>query len=315
MHQIRYFIAVAKTLNFTRAADESHVAQPSLSRAIKKLEEELGGDLFRRERGLTHLTELGRLMLPRLTSCYEAALSAKTLAVSFKKGDCAPLRLGLSHTVNLQIFNLPLGELVKAFPGLELKFVRGTADRIGEHLKNGDVELAVACPLAQSWDRLESWVLFEEPFELAAHASHPVAQNPKVSMGDLAKLRLLPRGYSEQSADVDSVLRRHGISVANDDAIASDGDLLALLGANVGVSLMPASACNSDSLRFLTIDGLDLMRPVALYAVAGRQRSMAAAALVRLLRAANWKKLLSQVPGHRPGDRAAAKHSDASQVA
>ena len=50
MHQIRYFLCVAKTLNFTHAADECHVAQPSLSRAVKKLEEELGGDLFRRER-------------------------------------------------------------------------------------------------------------------------------------------------------------------------------------------------------------------------------------------------------------------------
>ena len=50
MHQIRYFLSVAETLNFTRAAAECHVAQPSLSRAVKKLEAELGGDLFRRER-------------------------------------------------------------------------------------------------------------------------------------------------------------------------------------------------------------------------------------------------------------------------
>src|SRR6478752_6302835 len=55
MHQIRYFIAVAKTLNFTQAAKDCNVAQPSLSRAIKTLEDELGGALFRRERALTHL--------------------------------------------------------------------------------------------------------------------------------------------------------------------------------------------------------------------------------------------------------------------
>ena len=53
MHQIRYFLAVARTLNFTQAADECNVSQPSLSRAVIKLEEELGGDLFRRERSLT----------------------------------------------------------------------------------------------------------------------------------------------------------------------------------------------------------------------------------------------------------------------
>ncbi len=78
MHQISYFLAVARTLNFTRAAEECHVAQPSLSRAVRKLEEELGGDLFRRERGRTHLTELGRTMLPFLGQAH-ASVAIPTL--------------------------------------------------------------------------------------------------------------------------------------------------------------------------------------------------------------------------------------------
>ena len=79
MHQIRYFLAVAETLNFTRAAEECHVAQPSLSRAIRKLEEELGGDLFRRERNRTHLTDLGRAMQPLLHQAFESAAAAATV--------------------------------------------------------------------------------------------------------------------------------------------------------------------------------------------------------------------------------------------
>ena len=86
MHQIRYFLAAARTLNFTQAAEECHVAQPSLSQAIKKLEEELGGLLFRRERALTHLTDLGRMVLPLLSQCYDSALAAKELAVSIRRG-------------------------------------------------------------------------------------------------------------------------------------------------------------------------------------------------------------------------------------
>jgi len=62
MHQVRYFLAVARTLNFTRAAEECNVAQPSLTRAIRQLEDELGGDLFRRERPHAQLTELGQRM-------------------------------------------------------------------------------------------------------------------------------------------------------------------------------------------------------------------------------------------------------------
>jgi hypothetical protein len=72
MHQVRYFLAVTRTLNFTRAADECNVTQPSLTRAIKQLEAELGGDLFRRERPAAQLTELGQRMHPLLQQCYDA---------------------------------------------------------------------------------------------------------------------------------------------------------------------------------------------------------------------------------------------------
>jgi DNA-binding transcriptional LysR family regulator len=91
MHQVRYFLAVARLLNFTRAAEECNVAQPSLTRAIKQLEEEFGQELFRRERNLTHLTEFGRRMTPFLQQCYDSAAAAKTLASSLKKGVVSPL--------------------------------------------------------------------------------------------------------------------------------------------------------------------------------------------------------------------------------
>jgi DNA-binding transcriptional LysR family regulator len=66
MHQVRYFLAVADALNFTRVAEHCNVSQPALTRAIQQLEEELGGLLLRRERKLTHLTDFGRLIAPHL---------------------------------------------------------------------------------------------------------------------------------------------------------------------------------------------------------------------------------------------------------
>ena len=81
MQQVRYFLALSNTLNFTRAAEECNVTQPALTRAIKTLEEELGGELLRRERQHSHLTELGRRMLPLLQQCYDAATSANAWSV------------------------------------------------------------------------------------------------------------------------------------------------------------------------------------------------------------------------------------------
>ena len=84
MHQVRYFLAVADLLNFTKAANSCNVSQPSLTRAIKLLEEEFGGQLFHRERANTHLTELGRTVRPHLQQVYDKAHTAKQLAKDLK---------------------------------------------------------------------------------------------------------------------------------------------------------------------------------------------------------------------------------------
>ncbi len=97
MHQIRYFLAVSETLNFTRAAEKSHVSQPSLTRAIKLLEDELGGPLFHRERSNTHLTDLGQLMLPHLQQVLAEADAAKQRAHGFAKLEDAPLKARRGH--------------------------------------------------------------------------------------------------------------------------------------------------------------------------------------------------------------------------
>jgi len=288
MHQIRYFIAVAKTLNFTQAAKDCNVAQPSLSRAIKNLEDELGGTLFRRERALTHMTDLGNMMLPLLTQSYDSAIAAKTLASSYKKGITAPLRLALSHTVSLALLVPALTELVKIFPGLELQFFRGTGAEIAERLKAGTCDLAVAGPLTETWDRLDSWILFEEGHELVVNKSHPLAMRNRIGLGELAPLRLISRPYNEQASELDALLRNAGVEQKKGDHILSDQDLLSLLEANLGAALMPETARSGSMLRGITVEGLNLRRPVSLYAIAGRERSAAATGLMKLLRAADW---------------------------
>lgn len=294
MHQIRYFLAAARTLNFTQAAEECHVAQPSLSQAIKKLEEELGGLLFRRERSLTHLTELGRMVLPLLAQCYDSALAAKELAASIRKGSVAPLRLGLSHTINIEILVQPLSELIRAFPGLELSFFRGTAEEVAEQLKNGDSELAVAGPLRETWDRFDTYPLFTEGYQLTVSRTHGLAMRNAVPLPELAGERLLARSYCEQAGELADFLAAHGIRQRSGDRIASEHDLMALLDAGLGVSITPQSALTTERLRGLSVIGLDLRRTVYLYAVAGRQRSTAATALIKLLRAGDWSQFSRQ---------------------
>jgi DNA-binding transcriptional LysR family regulator len=291
MQQIRYFIAVAKTLNFTQAAKDCNVTQPSLSRAIKTLEDELGGLLFRRERSLTHITDLGGMMLPILTQCYESALAAKALATSYKKGVTAPLRLALSHTVNITLLVPALTELVKIFPGIELQFFRGTGSEVAERLKSGGCDLAITGGISEAWDRFDGWPLFEEGYALTVNKTHPLATRNRIEIKELANLRLVSRPYDEHADELMAQLRTAGVDPKSVDHMLLEQDLLSLLEANLGAAIMPDTASANSNLRGVAVDGLGLRRSVSLYAVAGRERSAAATGLMKLLRAADWSMM------------------------
>ena len=99
MQEIRYFLAMSRALNFTKAAKGCHVSQPALTRAIRKMEDELGGLLFSREPNNTHMTALGRLIEPHLTEIVAHAGEAKRSATRFLKLEGASLALGIMCTV------------------------------------------------------------------------------------------------------------------------------------------------------------------------------------------------------------------------
>ncbi len=288
MHQVRYFLAVSRALNFTRAAEECHVAQPSLTRAIKQLEGELGSELFRRERNFTHMTEFGQRMLPHLKQCYDSAATAKDLASSLKTGAVAPISITLSNAIDLALLVPHLKELVRAFEGLELRFVRGAPSDAAETLKKGDADIAIAGPLGEDWDRFESWPLFTERFCLAVNKEHPLAKRSSVEPEDLAQERLLWRTHCEHAVEFEDFLKSRRLHTAIAHKINYEHDLLALLEDNLGVGVLPSSAPRSKDIKLSPINGLDLRRTVYLYSVAGRQRSPAATAFIKLLRAADW---------------------------
>src|SRR5256714_8202035 len=175
MHPVRYFLAVARVLNFTRAADECNVTQPSLTRAIKQLESELGGDLFRRERPAAQLTELGLRMHPLLKQCYDAATGARQLASSVKSGEVGALRIALTHSIDLSLLISHLDQINRLFNSLEFRFLRGNSREVAEFHKRGEAELGIAAEISEDWERLDTWPLFTENFQLIVNKNHPLA--------------------------------------------------------------------------------------------------------------------------------------------
>ena len=290
MHHVRYFLAVARTLHFTRAAEECNVTQPALTRAIKQLEDELGGDLFRRERPQAQLTELGQRMLPLLRQCYESAMGAHSLALAIKNGAVGALRLALSHAIDLKLILPHIIELQRVFDRLELKLLRGTGTEVAELLKAGKAELGIAgSPLRDAWDRIDSWPLFTEGFCVVLPSHHRLANRSSIDIADLSRERIIVRDHCEQADELAESLRSRDIDVSREHEIGSEGDLIPLLEANLGVAFITRSACTPQALPSLPVSGIAVKRTVYVYGVAGRERTAVASALLKMLRAASWR--------------------------
>lgn len=290
MHQIRYFLAVARNLNFTRAAEECNVSQPALTRAIKLLEDEFGGELFRRERNLSHLTDLGQRMQPLVQQCYESALGAVNLAKAVKRGEIATLRLALSRTIGMELLTPYLSELMRSMTGLGLKFQRGSIAEIAEIMKQGNADLAIVGAITEAWDRYDSKPLFTEEFLLLVPEGHRLADRASIDFADLQGERLLTRTYCEMADHLNARLKGEGIASPSSHEVASERDLLHLVENNFGVAIVPQSTCVSSTIKRIPIPSLQISRTVFIYAVAGRPRSAAATTFIKQLRAADWAR-------------------------
>lgn len=290
MQQVRYFIAVAKTLNFTRAAEDCNVTQPALTRAIKLLEYELGGDLIRREGRHTHLTELGNKMLPMLRQCHEAALAAKSLAKAVSQGEISTLSIAVAKSLDSALVMGPLQEMYPAFPGIQIKLKRGTCSEIAAMLKSGEADIAMGGPLGETWDRLEAWPMFSESFGLVVGAGHALAIRNEIEL-DFELIReeqfLVLSGLDLTDYERQR-LGAVGVNLGNAHEVDSRHEMEELVTAGFGIAVAPTHVLRAMTAHRLNMSACDLERTVAVYTVAGRARSREVTALLSLLRMKDW---------------------------
>ncbi len=288
MHQVRYFLAVCRTLNFTKAAEECNVAQPSLTRAIQKLEEEFGGLLFHRERANTHLTELGRAMLPHLERTFEAAQSAKQLATGFKKGEIAHLRLGVANSVGSHVLAGVLKGVRDGVPNFELTMGAGCQTELVDDALEGELDLVVLGNDRDLPERLRSWALFRENVRLMLPSTHELARGDSVTLASIDNADFIERAQCPASDRLRELATAAGITLNFRHRATSEEQLQNLVQAGFGLGLVPQSIALQPGLVAKQIDGADIQRVVGLGTVAGRRFSPASDAFVKLARSRDW---------------------------
>lgn len=286
MHQVRYFLAVARTLNFTRAADECNVTQPSLTRAIQKLEDELGGLLFRRERSLTHLTDLGRMMLPHLDRTYEAAQAAKALAKGIGKAQVAPLSLGVAYSADTDALLDVLNEVSSSLSGFELTIENGNSSELLDRALKGDIELLIIEGPDDAPDRLEVWRLFQQRYRMVTRRGHMLEDRGEVALADITEEDWVDCG-SDGAVRLRAAATSAGFTPAFRHRAGQPSQVARLLLAGLGSAVLPGPV-EDDRLVALALLEDTFLAPVVLAGIAGRRRSAAADAFVRSARARAW---------------------------
>jgi DNA-binding transcriptional LysR family regulator len=290
MHQVRYFLAVCRTLNFTKAAEECNVAQPSLTRAIQKLEEEFGGLLFHRERANTHLTELGRAMLPHLQRTFDAAQTARQLASGFKKGDVVHLRVGVSRSVPATTVAGVLSGVQQAVPSLELTLEAGADAKLVDDAVAGDLDLFVAGDDVELPEKVRSWTLCREPLVAVMPATHALAKKESLSPKDFDGIDVVELVNCPTAARFRQICGDAGVSPKFLKRVASCEHVLSLVREGLGVATLPPSMIAGSGLVARPIEGTTLDRAMTLGTVAGRKFSAASDAFVKLARTRDWTK-------------------------
>ncbi|HEY4370232.1 MAG TPA: LysR family transcriptional regulator [Steroidobacteraceae bacterium] len=287
LHQVRYFLAVASTLNFTRAAQMCNVTQPALTKGVQKLEQELGGQLIYRERQLTHLTDLGKAVLPMLERTLASTESVRHLARQFQRKQVAPLVIGLAPSISASLLLEPIAEIRKFIPGLHVELREEPPSRLIELLLEGEVNVALVGDLGDMPERIEGWALFAERYVAVLAPSHQLANLPHIGIAALREATILDRSNCDVAPKFQHLLFADAPPNHNHRS-GRDLHLQHLAAAGFGIILAPEHMPRLPSLKALPIEGDPVWREVRLLAVHGRRYSPALDAFVKVARLRDW---------------------------
>lgn len=288
MQQVRYFVTLAQVLNFTRAAEQCNVSQPALTRAIQQLEHELGGPLFHRERGNTHLSELGRMMLPYLETIHAQTAAAKEQARAAKKLENATLTIGTMCTIGPQLIADLLIRFRAAHPEVEVQVIDAGAPHMIEKLETGELEIAVVGVPDELPDTLHQIPIFQEDFVILLPPNHRLCAHNPIHAKELHDEPYVSRSNCEVFAPVRADLNSRGIYLRKVFSSPRDDWVQGMIKAGLGLGFFPEFAVTDPDLVVRPLVEPAYARTIYLATVRGRPHSPAVGAFVQEARRYPW---------------------------
>lgn len=288
LRQVRYFIALSETLNFTHAAKACNITQPTLTNSIRKLEEEMGGPLVHRERANTHLTQLGQMVLPFLVQVYESSCAASRLAQEISDGERVPLNFGVSDVVRKSALLGPLKNACALSDGLEIHVEGGSDSDLLDSLKEGALHMALVEEIAAYPDRLRFFPVYKERFLVLMTEQDPLAAQSSVSLKQLVEHPWIELVGSSAHAKLISALRELDGEFTPRHRATRSTETQVLCQAEVGLTMVGDHEETIPGLITRPLADLELTRYVGLAEARGRPVSSTVQSFSRLLRAQSF---------------------------
>lgn len=262
MNQVRYFLAVCEHRNFTHAANASNVSQPSLTTSIKKLEEELGGALFIRDRAGCRLTPLGKLIKPRLTKVLAETREAKAEAIRHARLERVPISIGIGETIGQNAICKAVEQFRSRVPQAEIELIIQPSELLFSGLRSGDFDIVITAEnVSPALYRIDH--LYRETYKVVVAHDHPLTQLDGISLADLAKVNMLDRPNCEMRDTLHETCADQGHTLYAAYRSNRVDWLIDLARQGSGAVILPITAIPADSsLVSLPIVGMEIARDV-----------------------------------------------------
>lgn len=267
LRDLQYFVVLAKTEHFGGAARQCFVSQPTLSMQIKKLEDELGVQLFERDNKRVMLTDSGRLLLDRARSILAEVAEMKAIANTARDPFAGELHLGVIPTVAPYLLPLIMSGIQSHFPQLKIWLIEDKTHRLVQSLQEGTLDAAImALPVALDF---EYQLLYEEPFYFACSPDYPLPAGQAVKLEQLAgqPVMLLEEGHCLREQAM-SICKTVKAETTVDFTATSLETLRLMVQAGRGITLMPALAVRGvapSELKILPFANPGASRRIALF--------------------------------------------------
>jgi len=260
IYQLRYFLAIVETSNFSRAAERAFVSQPTLSVGIKKLETELGTQLFNRGSRVITLTEAGHRFLPHArTVIYECNAAKQELS---QNAPVKRLRLGILRGQPTTALSALLADFGKTHTDIQISLKEGTLNQLQAWLSENRIDLAfTVAPETEtkaSFERLYSW-----KYMLAVPQNHPFANRNSVPLKQLDRLEFVHRTHCESGTEITRTFSNAGVNPHIIFRTDQDEKALAFVGAGLGLCMMP-DIHTAPNITLLPVDGINIGRTIGL---------------------------------------------------